>query len=129
VVTSENHVVGIVSVSDLFRRPELGTQPRRSWLLELFADRDALAREFARLYGQTAADIMSRPVIALNDEAELVDVARVLDTHKIKRVPILRNRVLAGIISRNDIVRGLIRQERRQVWRARRMTMLSALLF
>jgi CBS domain-containing protein len=111
VVTRENHVVGIVSVSDLFRRQELGTEPRRSWLLELFADRDALAREFTRLHGQTAADIMSRPVIAVTEDAELVEVARVLDTHKIKRVPVLRNRVLAGIISRNDIVRGLIRQE------------------
>lgn len=111
VVTSENYVVGVVTESDLFRRAEVGTEPRRSWLLELFADRDALAHEFARVHGQSAGDVMARPVIAVKDDADIAEVARLLDAHKIKRVPILRDRKLVGIVSRADIVRALVRRE------------------
>jgi len=108
VVTAENYVVGIVSESDLFRRAELRTEPRRSWLLELFADRDALAHEFTRVHGQAASDVMTRPVIAVKEDAEIAEVARLLDAHKIKRVPVLRERKLVGIVSRADIVRALV---------------------
>lgn len=110
VVTRDNHVVGIVSESDLFRRAEIGTEPRRSWLMELFADSGALANEFTRIHGQTAADVMTRPVVAVNEDAELAEVARLLDAYKIKRVPVLHNQALAGIVSRTDIVRALVQQ-------------------
>ena len=50
---------------------------------------------------------MSRYVISVHDDAELRDVADILDSHRIKRVPVLRAGRLVGIITRSDLVRAL----------------------
>jgi CBS-domain-containing membrane protein len=50
---------------------------------------------------------MSRYVVSVRDDAELRDVADILDSHRIKRVPVLREGRLVGIITRGDLVRAL----------------------
>jgi len=50
---------------------------------------------------------MSRYVISVRDDADLRDVADILDSHRIKRVPVLHDGRLVGIISRRDLVRAL----------------------
>ncbi len=107
VVSAEGQILGIVSESDLLHRAELGTdQLPRSWL-RVFADSDQLAREYTRTHGLKAHDVMSRHVVSVKDDAELQRVADVLDKHKIKRVPVVRDGKLVGIITRGDLVRAL----------------------
>jgi CBS domain-containing protein len=50
---------------------------------------------------------MSRYVISVHDDSDLRDVADILDNHRIKRVPVLQDGRLVGIISRRDLVRAL----------------------
>jgi CBS domain-containing protein len=50
---------------------------------------------------------MSRQVISVRDDADLRDVADILDSQGIKRVPVLHDGRLVGIISRRDLVRAL----------------------
>jgi len=109
VVTDSREIIGIVSQSDLLHRVETGTdrESRRKWWLLNLADADALAREYAKAHGLRAQDVMSRYVISVHDDADLRDVADILDTHRIKRVPVLRARRLVGIITRGDLVRVL----------------------
>jgi CBS domain-containing protein len=109
VVTEGGEIIGIVSQSDLLHRVETGTErqsSRKWWILNL-ADADALAREYAKAHGLRAQDVMSRYVISVRDDAELRDVADILDTHRIKRVPVLQSGRLVGIITRGDLVRAL----------------------
>jgi CBS domain-containing protein len=109
VVTESGEIIGIVSQSDLLHRVETGTEreSRRKWWILNLADADALAREYAKAHGLREQDVMSRYVISVRDDAELRDVADILDTHRIKRVPVLQGGRLVGIITRGDLVRAL----------------------
>lgn len=107
VVAKNGAVVGIISESDLLHRSEIGTEPRRKWWLTFFSDPDAMAREYTKSHGLKAKDIMTRPVVSVADDTELNEIADTLQSRKIKRVPVLCDDKLVGIISRADIVRAL----------------------
>ncbi|MGI9426048.1 MAG: CBS domain-containing protein [Hyphomicrobiaceae bacterium] len=105
VVSSDGAVLGMVSESDLLRRSELGTESdvetSHSWLPEP----EEAARRFAKSHGRRAHDIMSRPVVSVADDVELRDVAEVLERHKIKRVPVIKDGHIIGLIARSDLIR------------------------
>jgi CBS domain-containing protein len=109
VVDAGGRMVGIVSEGDLLHRTELGTErrgePRSSWWLEQFAS--GLARDYVKSHGRTVKDIMTRDVVAVAEDTELADVARVLETNRIKRVPVMRGDKIVGIVSRANLVRAL----------------------
>lgn len=107
VVTSENDLVGLVTASDLIHRKETDTERRRKWWLDMFVDADTRAREFVKSHGMTAKDVMTRAVISISETAELADVAETLEAHRIRRVPVVRDGKLAGLVSRADLVRAL----------------------
>ncbi len=105
VVDKVGRMIGIVSEGDLMRRTELGTESPRSWWLKLFAGR--AAREYLKAHGATVRDVMTRPVISVRRTTPLDEVARLLESHRIKRVPVLQGERLVGIVSRADLVRRL----------------------
>ena len=107
VLTDDGKIVGMVSQSDLLHRAEVGTERKHKWWFRTFADSDALAREYAKAHGLKAHDIMSRYVVSVRDDAELRDVADILDGRRIRRVPVVREGRLVGIITRGDLVRAL----------------------
>lgn len=106
-----DRLVGIVSEGDLLHRFETGTerrlQKRRSWWLDSLAAETEAARDYVKAHGQRVRDIMSREVISVADTADLAEVAMLLETKLIKRVPVVRDGKLVGIISRANLVRAL----------------------
>lgn len=107
-------VVGIVSEGDLMRRPEIGTEAgrgARSWL-SLFSDVDEKVKAYVRSHGHRAGDVMSREVISVHEDTPLGEIARQLEKHRIKRVPVLRDGRLVGIVSRANLVQALSAVER-----------------
>jgi CBS domain-containing protein len=107
VVDRENRVLGIVSEGDLMRRIEIGTASR-SWWLDLFASDATLAQDYVKTHGRTAKDVMTAPAIVVDEHAAIAEIARLLESRRIKRVPVVRDGRLIGVVSRADIVRGLI---------------------
>lgn len=107
VVSEGNRVVGIVSQTDLGHRSETETEKRRKWWLEAFADPDSKAREFIKSHALKAKDIMSRVVVSVAPQASLREVADILDSHRIRQVPVMEGGKLVGMISRADLVRKL----------------------
>lgn len=107
VVTDDGSVVGIVSQSDLMHRAELGTEKRRKWWLHFLADERQLAREFTQAHGQHARDVMARHVVTVTPETSLGVAADMLDQHRIKRMPVVRDGRLVGMLTRGDLVRAL----------------------
>ena len=105
VVSSDGALLGIVSEGDLLHRGELGTERKRSFWLRIFTDSDELASEYAKSHGRTVDDIMTRHVVAVRENAELREVADVLERHRVKRVPVTDGGKLKGIITRGDLVR------------------------
>ena len=70
-----------------------------------------MAREYVKTHGLKAEDVMSRVVVSVPEDAELAEVADILDAHRVRRVPVMRDGRLLGIISRSDIVRALTQVE------------------
>jgi CBS domain-containing protein len=109
VVTQDERIVGIVSESDLLHRAEVGTERRRKWWFRVFGDSRQLAQDFAKAHGRQAHEVMTRYVVSVSEDAELRDVADILDNRRIKRVPVVDGHRVVGIISRGDLVRALSR--------------------
>lgn len=106
-VVSETKIVGIVSEGDLFRRAEIGTQKHRNWLLRSLASDEALAAEYVRLHSRYVSDVMTRHVITASPDTPLHEVADLLERNGIKRVPIVSNGELVGIVSRTNLIQVL----------------------
>ncbi|HML90844.1 CBS domain-containing protein [Methyloceanibacter sp.] len=110
-VSNENgDVLGVVSEGDLMRRSE--RDPGRSWWLSLAANS---TDRFVRRHGTRAKDIMSRDVISVTQDASLADVARILESNHIKRVPVIEGGRLVGLVTRADVLRGLASFGHREV--------------
>ena len=100
----------MVSEGDLIRPARAAREAwRQSWL-EIFAEGEPLAPELlAWLQSQShiARAAMSAPVITVSEDTEFGEIARVLVTHRIKRVPVVRDGRVTGIIARDDLLRAL----------------------
>src|SRR5690349_14321871 len=108
VVDAAGQLIGIVSESDLMRRADLGTERQRSrWLSALFVDEERLAAEYVRAHGRKVADVMTKRVITAAPDTSLNEIASLLEKHGIKRVPILENGALVGIVSRANLIQAL----------------------
>jgi CBS domain-containing protein len=108
VVDSEGRVIGIVSEGDLMRRSENETERQPSWWIRVFAEPEDRARDYIKSHGMCAQDIMTRKVISVSEGATLADIAETLERHHIKRVTVMREGKLVGIVSRANLLRGLV---------------------
>jgi CBS domain-containing protein len=108
VVDDKGAMVGIVSEGDLMRRVEAGTERQRSWWLELLTGKETLAHEFVMSHARAAADVMTRSVVSVTPETSLADIASLLEKHRIKRVPVVVNGKLVGIVSRANLIQALV---------------------
>lgn len=106
VIDGSRKVVGIVSEGDLLR-PEASDRAgtRRPWWLEAVSTSRSV--EHAKALGRTAGAVMTRNVIAVDENAPLNEIAELLERHHIKRVPVLRDGRLVGIVSRANLLQGL----------------------
>src|SRR4029450_3764124 len=100
--------VGIVSESDLIGEERRRVETPRPALFGVVAtldDVDEIAREEEE--EQTAAGVMTRDVITLPATTGLHEAAAQMVRRRIKRIPIVRDGRLAGIITRADLLRAM----------------------
>ncbi len=107
VLGPQGELLGIVSEGDLMRRPEAGTQPRHSWWLNLLGSKDGMAAEYIKSHSRKAVDVMTRRVVTASPDTPIGDVAALLEKHGIKRVPIVRDGKVVGIVSRANLLQAL----------------------
>ena len=107
VVEDGGKVVGVISEADLIRREEIGTERHRSWWLEAVTPSAILAAEFTKAHGRKVRELMSETVVSAAEETPLAEIAGLLEKHRIKRVPILRDGKLIGIVSRSNLIQAL----------------------
>jgi CBS domain-containing protein len=106
VLTKNGHVAGIVSEADVLRKEErnfgrLGTGlPRRT------------RRERAQAKARTAAELMTTPAITIHPDAPVGAAARLLNGHRIRRLPVVDpSGKLIGIVSRRDLLSVFLRPD------------------
>lgn len=107
VIDTEGRLVGMVSEGDFLRRAEDGSHRHGSWWLRLLSGSGENAADYVKTHGRSAADVMTRDVVTVTEDTSAGDVAHLLETKRIKRVPVLRDGKVVGIVSRADLLRGL----------------------
>jgi CBS domain-containing protein len=105
VVDDSGKVLGIVSEGDLMRRVDSDEGQRKSWWLRIFAGGSS-ASDYIKTHARKAHEIMTRDPITITEDEPLHRVARLLEKHHIKRVPVVRDGKLVGIVSRANLLRG-----------------------
>jgi CBS domain-containing protein len=84
VLDEEGELLGIVSEGDLMRRPEAGTERRRSWWLEQLTGKQVLAAEYVKSHSHKVSDVMTRAVVTATPDTPLGEIATLLEKKRIK---------------------------------------------
>ncbi len=101
VVDETGIVVGIVSEADLIGKPGFDLAQRMTG--DTAAGPDQLRR-------QTVAEVMTRDVITVDENLSLSEVAQVMLERRVKRIPVMRDGAIVGVVSRVDLLKGMISQ-------------------
>lgn len=107
VVDADNDLVGIVTEGDLLHRTEIGTERRRPRWLEFLLGSGVMAEDYVAANARHVSEIMTRDVVTAASDAALPALVELMDRHRIKRIPIVQDRKLIGIVSRADLLRAL----------------------
>jgi CBS domain-containing protein len=104
VVEGDGRLVGILTEGDLLRRTEFGSDAadasgwaRANWT-------DGNARDFVRSHSWRVEDVMSRPVLTATEDMPLSQAAILMGTRGIKRLPVVRDGQVVGVVSRADLL-------------------------
>ena len=106
-------LVGILSEGDLLRRGELGTEKRRPRWLESLLSGGRLAHAYAHEHGRTAAEVMTREVVTIDEDAPLAEAVDTMIRRRVKRLPVVRGGSVIGVVSRSDLLKRLYVELRR----------------
>jgi CBS domain-containing protein len=107
VIDGAGRVLGVVSEGDFLRRPEIESDGPGSGWLRLFVSPQDKARDYLKTHGRTAADVMSTPALTVVSDASLATVARLMSANGVKRLPVLEDGRLVGIVTRADLLRAV----------------------
>jgi CBS domain-containing protein len=107
VVAANGAILGIVSEGDLINRSESETTHRKSWWLDALASNESLAAEYVKTHSRQVSDVMTREVITAAPDTPVAELAALLERNRIKRVPIVEDGRIVGIVSRANLLQGL----------------------
>jgi CBS domain-containing protein len=110
VIDAEGRPVGMLTERDLLRRSEIGTDHKRPRWLEMWLEPGDLAQEYSRAHGRRVEDIMSRDVVCIDAEAPVAEIVGLMEEKGFKRLPVLRDGKLVGIVSRANLIAALSRR-------------------
>jgi CBS domain-containing protein len=107
VVDAAGKLVGVVSEGDFIRRSEIGTQRKRGGLLRFLLGPGASAAEFVQTQGRKVSDVMTRDPLTVTEDAPLEQIVALMESHRIKRLPVMRGEEIVGIVSRSNLLQAV----------------------
>ena len=107
VIDSKGALVGIVTEGDFLRRAETGTQRRRPRWLEYLIGPGRLADEYTRAHGRKVSEIMTVDPLTISEDTSLDEIVQLMEKRQIKRLPVVRDQEVVGIVSRANLVHAL----------------------
>lgn len=103
-VVDAGELVGLLTEGDLLRRTEFGFPKSASEKWNAANSPEGSARDFVKTHSWQVGDVMSKSVVTATEDMELSEVASIMATRGIKRLPVTRDGRLVGIISRADLL-------------------------
>jgi CBS domain-containing protein len=112
VLDADGRLIGIVTQQDLFHllAGEEEGAGKRTWWSSLVGTDQERAHEHLKLHGRVAREIMTTPVVTVGPATPVTEVARLLETRRIERVPVVADGRVVGIVTRRDLLRALALQ-------------------
>jgi CBS domain-containing protein len=107
VVEGNAKLVGVLTEGDLLRRSETRTERQRPRWIEFLRGSGRLADDFVRTHARKVGEIMTDTVVTTTEEAPLSEVVELMERHRVKRLLVMRNNVLVGIVTRADLMRAV----------------------
>jgi CBS domain-containing protein len=104
VVDATGNLVGIVTEGDFLRRGEIGTQRQRPKWLEFVVGPGRLATEYVHSSGRTVEEVMTPDPCTVTEDDSLETVVELMERYHVKRLPVLRDSRLVGIVSRANLM-------------------------
>jgi CBS-domain-containing membrane protein len=108
VFDADHGLSGILSEGDLLRRSELGAEPKRPRWLEFLLGSGRGAESYTHEHGRKVGEVMTRDVETIGEDAELSEAVDRMIRRRIKRLPVLRGDNVVGVVSRSDLLKGLL---------------------
>ncbi|MBI5260271.1 MAG: CBS domain-containing protein [Bradyrhizobium sp.] len=109
VVDKDGRLVGILSEGDFIRRAEIGTERKRGRWLIMLAGADRVALDFVREHGRKVQEIMTEAPVTIREDTSLEEIAQIMELQKVKRVPVMRDDRVVGIVTRSDFLPAIAR--------------------
>jgi CBS domain-containing protein len=106
VVGPSGELVGILTEGDLLRRAETGTAGTVGWLTHLLSP-GREAQDYVLTHGRRTEEVMTSDVVTVTEETPLAEAVHLMQRYKVKRLPVVRDGKLLGIVSRADLIRHL----------------------
>ena len=112
VVDEAGHVVGMLTEGDLVRWHEDYTDKQAHWLDMLGEGFDLAPTFLEAVEGERrkVKAVMSPNVVTVNEETSAREMANLMHSRGIKRVPVLRDGKLVGVVARSDLVRAFVKR-------------------
>lgn len=107
VVGKDGKLVGMITEGDCLRRVETGTDVKRSFWRAMLTGSETLANEYIRSHGRKVSEVMTSDPITVSPETDLGEVIHILEKNQIKRVPVVKDGAIVGIVSRANLLQAL----------------------
>jgi CBS domain-containing protein len=106
-VIDRGMLAGMVTEGDFLRRAETTTQRKRARWIEFFMGPGQSADDYVRTHGRKVADVMTPTPITVTEDTRLDDIVRLMERSRIKRLPVVRQGRVVGIVSRANLLHAL----------------------
>ncbi|HEX4557065.1 MAG TPA: CBS domain-containing protein [Xanthobacteraceae bacterium] len=107
VIDASGNLQGVVTEGDFLRRAETGTQRKRARWIEFLMGPGRLASEYVRVSGGKVGEVMTPEVHTVTEDAPLEDAVHLMERHRVKRLPVMRDGKVVGIVTRSNLMRAL----------------------
>jgi CBS domain-containing protein len=107
VLDRNGQLVGIVTEGDLLHRAETGTERRLSPWSEWFSGNARMAADYVKSHARRVEDVMTQQVVTVGELAGLDEIAGLMESNGVKRVPVMHDGKIVGIVSRADLLQVL----------------------
>ena len=112
VVDQDKHVLGIVTEKDLLIKASELKVPFYITLFDSIIFLENPARFSSNLKKYSASkvkDIMTQKVEVVDENTSVYEIAEIMQNKKINRLPVVRNNKLIGIVTRNDVLKAIVK--------------------
>ncbi len=109
VVDAENHIIGIVTENDLIRKNKRLHIPTVIRLFDAFilVGSGKMEEEIKKMAAIIVDDISTKKVMSITEETSLEEIATIMAEQHVHLLPVLRDKVVVGIVGKADVVRAM----------------------